>query len=62
MDIHDPQTQAASAVVAWGGVGFSKWLEFLGIHAWSDVAAVLASVYSLFLIFDWLHKKWKARK
>lgn len=49
------------AVIAWSGVGFSKWLESFGISSWGDLAAMLAAIYSLFLILDWLYKKWSNR-
>lgn len=49
------------AGIAWGGVGFSKWLESFGISSWGDLAAMLAAIYSLFLILDWLWKKWSNR-
>ena len=45
------------AGLAWLGVVFS----YLGIHTWSDVAAMMASIYSAFLIGDWLWKKWQRR-
>lgn len=45
------------ALFAWGGVGFSKYLEAVGIHSWGDVAAMFAALYSLFLIIDWIWKK-----
>jgi len=48
-------------LLAWGGVGFSKYLEEIGIHSWADVAAMFAAIYSLFLILDWVWKKWRAR-
>lgn len=41
--------------LVWIGVGFSK----MGINTWSDVAAVLASIYTTFLIVEWLWKKYK---
>ena len=54
---------AASGVVkagiAWGGVLFSK----AGIHTWSDVAAVMASVYTALLIVAWVWRavrRWRA--
>lgn len=62
VDVHDPKTQAASAGFAWAGVGVSKWLESIGIHAWSDVAAMAATIYSALLIFDWCRKRWANRK
>jgi hypothetical protein len=46
------------AGVSWVGVGLAK----LGIHTWSDAAAVVATVYTLLLIGEWAWKKWKARK
>jgi hypothetical protein len=49
------------AALAWSGVGCSKLLEGAGIHSWGDVAAMLAAIYSLFLIIDWMYKKWQNR-
>jgi hypothetical protein len=57
----DPKAQAGSAAAAWGGAGIAWVLERLGIHAWSDVAAIVATVYTLMLIADWCWKKWKGR-
>jgi len=45
--------QATKLGTLWGGVALSK----LGIYTWSDVAAVLAAVYSLILIGEWCWKK-----
>jgi hypothetical protein len=56
---HDAPHSLVHPILAWGAVTVSKLLETFGIHAWSDVAAMLASVYSLFLIADWLYKRWK---
>ena len=47
----------AKASFSWGGVGISKFLAMLGIASWSDAAAMLAALYSLFLIVDWITKK-----
>jgi hypothetical protein len=44
----------AKVVAAWLGV----WLSRLGIHTWSDAAAVVATIYTLLLIADWCWKKW----
>ena len=45
------------ACVAWIGVGISH----LGIHTWSDAAAVVATVYTGLLIVDWCLRRWKGR-
>lgn len=58
----DPQAQAASAGFAWGGAGIAWLLERVGVHAWSDVAAIAATIYTGCLIVDWVWKKLKARK
>jgi hypothetical protein len=42
------------AGVAWFGV----WLGKMGINTWSDVAALLAAVYSALLIAGWFHRRW----
>ncbi len=57
----DQKHPVLKAAFAWGGVGFSKWLESVGISSWGDFAAMLAAIYSLFLIIDWLWKKWASR-
>lgn len=47
------------ASIAWGGVVLSK----AGIHTWSDVAAVMASLYTALLIVTWVWKavrRWRA--
>lgn len=44
-----PGTKIASA---WAGVGASMW-----ITTWADVAAVLASIYTLVLLSEWVWKK-----
>lgn len=50
------------AGIAWFGVGISRLLESIGIHSWGDFAAMLAAVYSAFLIFEWLRKQWRDTK
>jgi len=59
--MNEDQIAAAKAGAAWGGVGLAKILDSAGIHSWGDFAAMCAAVYSLFLIFDWLRKKWRCR-
>lgn len=52
---------AVKAGIAWGGVLFSK----AGIHTWSDVAAVMAAVYTALLIVAWVWRairRWRAGK
>ena len=46
------------ATVAWAGVGLAK----LGIYTWSDAAAVVATVYSLLLIGEWVWKRIKEHR
>jgi hypothetical protein len=58
MDAMDPRLKAAAA---WGGVGFSKFLESIGVGSWGDFAAMCAAFYSLLLICEWVWKKWKSR-
>jgi hypothetical protein len=36
-----------------GTVWFGVYLGKLGIHTWSDLAAIVATVYTLILIADW---------
>lgn len=52
----DPSSpaSAAKAGVVWVGVAVGK----LGIHTWSDVAAIMAAVYSGLLIVGWLWRVW----
>lgn len=59
--MNEEQIAIAKAGAAWSGVGLAKILNGAGIHSWGDFAAMCAAVYSLFLIFDWLKKKWRAR-
>lgn len=46
-------------VVSWTGFGVSELLSRAGIHNWGDAAGMAATVYSLFLIGDWLLKKYR---
>lgn len=46
--------KAAKAGIAWVGVYVGK----LGIHTWSDVAAIMAAVYSGLLIVGWVWRAW----
>jgi hypothetical protein len=55
---HDAKTSVAKAGTAWFGV----LLAHLGINSWSDAAAVLATIYSAILIFEWIWKKLKGKK
>lgn len=60
-DLRDPSVpaSAAKAGVAWGGVAFAK----LGIQTWSDVAAVMATIYTSLLIVAWVWRavrRWRA--
>lgn len=55
--MEEQKTLAVKAVIAWVGVGISKWLAAIGISTWGDFAAMLAAIYSLFLICDWIYKK-----
>ena len=57
--MNQEQQSAVKACIAWGGVGISKFLESIGVASWGDFAAMLAAIYSMFLIFDWLRKKLK---
>lgn len=59
--MNEQNNPVLKAGVAWSGVGFSKWLESAGINSWGDFAAMMAAIYSLFLIVDWLYKKWVNR-
>lgn len=59
--MEEQKNPVVKLLLAWGGVGFSKYLAAIGIHSWGDVAAMLAAFYSLFLIIDWIYKKWTSR-
>jgi hypothetical protein len=52
---HDPEHPVVKAVVAWIGVG----LSYLGIHQWSDLAAIMASIYTAWLIAEKAWSVWK---
>ena len=41
----------------WSTIGFSEYLNFMGINSWGDFAAMLAAIYSLILIIEWVWKK-----
>lgn len=63
MPLHeDAASSAASspavrATLAWSGFGTAEMLQRLGITSWSEAAGMAATVYTLFLIVDWLLKK-----
>lgn len=61
LDATTPVAKAVGLGGAWGGYGVSKWLEAIGVSSWSDVAAIVATVYTVLLIADWIRKKWKGR-
>ena len=52
----DTVSGVVNAAIAWGLV----ILAHFGIEKWSDVAAVLASIYTFILICDWAwtHVRW----
>lgn len=52
----DDQIAASKAGIAWFGVGIAKGLSSIGIHTWSDFAALCAATYSLLLIAGWLRR------
>ena len=54
----DDHSSPMKAGLAWIGVGLAK----LGIHTWSDVAAVAATIYTALLIIEWGMKRWKGKK
>jgi hypothetical protein len=60
--MNDDKASVIKAGVAWGGVWIARFLDAFGIHSWGDFAAMLASVYSAFLIFEWLRKQWRAMR
>lgn len=52
-----PDHPVIKATIAWFGVG----LSYLGIHQWSDMAAVLATIYTAWLLLEKGYRTWKAR-
>lgn len=54
----DDHSSPMKAGLAWIGVALAK----LGIHTWSDIAAVMAAVYTGLLIIEWFWKRKKGRK
>jgi len=57
--MNDDQIAVIKAGVAWFGVGIAKGLSSIGIHTWSDFAALCAAIYSLMLIGGWLRRAFK---
>jgi hypothetical protein len=55
MSEHETKMAAVKGASAWAAVGLAK----IGVHQWSDVAAMLAALYSLLLICEWCWKKWR---
>ena len=53
MNSPEPATSVASPGIKMA----TAWVAALGIGSWSDVAAILAALYSLMLISEWLWKK-----
>jgi hypothetical protein len=53
----DAQVGTAKASGAWAVTGVAWWLESIGIQSWGDLAAMLAAIYSLLLICEWLWKR-----
>jgi hypothetical protein len=43
----------------WSTIGVSEGLNSVGINGWGDFAAMLAAVYSIILIVEWVYKKLK---
>lgn len=54
----DHEHPVIKAAIAW----FLTGLSYVGIHQWSDLAAILACIYTAWLIFEKAWKMWKARK
>ena len=49
-------------VIKAGSAWVAVWLAKIGITGWGDVAAMLAALYSLILICEWLYKRWKRKE
>lgn len=54
-DSNDVQSAGVKVALSWLGV----LLAHLGIHGWGDLAAMVATVYTLMLIGEWLFKKFR---
>lgn len=50
----DLRNDTAHSLGTWALVGLSK----VGVHSWSDLAAMLAAVYSALLIVRWIWLVW----
>ena len=53
----EQHTAAVRAGVAWTGTATAHWLDYIGLRDWGDFAALLACVYSIILIGDWIYKR-----
>lgn len=51
----DPETKASLA--KGGSAWVAVFLADLGINSWGDVAAMMAALYSLVLICEWVWKR-----
>lgn len=50
---HDTKTSIVKGSSAWIAV----FVADIGINSWGDAAAMLAALYSILLIFEWLWKR-----
>lgn len=62
----EPASSGAAGVAgtsaSWALTGLASVLHSVGIKGWGDVAAILACICSLLVIWDWFNKRRKARK
>ena len=56
-DLTNVQTPVIKAVAAWSGVGIAELLQSVGINTWGEAAAAAATLYTVFLIIEWVIKK-----
>lgn len=54
--VDDRRIQAVAVI---SGAGTSRYLSVLGLDSWAEASGFVVTVYTLFLIADWLWKKWK---
>lgn len=59
--MQDAKTQATQVAFAWGGVGFTKFLNVIGVHSWADFSAMIVSLYTLALFAMFLWRLFRGR-
>lgn len=56
-NLTEGQASMAKAGLAIGSAGTAELLGALGIHAWSDVSAIAATIVSILFIAEWVWKR-----